>query len=127
MSPHLLNVLDNFREDWGDRVFISTHPQALGRRLGPNSHSQHNVDLWGQVRAADLFPDGMNTPDDFARAYECAKSAGASGVGIYTDTTSPMIHLDVRQSTTPDNPAKWSRVRGEYLGIEEVMPEGWKP
>lgn len=126
LDPHLKNVLDNFREDWGAPVRISPHPDALGRHMGPEKMSQHNVDVWKKVRAADIFPDGL-TEDSFPRAYECAKSAGASGIGFYPDThPGPMMHLDVRRSHTADRPATWCRVKGRYLGLSHVMPRNWK-
>lgn len=126
MDPRLLGVLDRFRDDWGARVDISPHSDALGRRLGPDSNSQHNVNVWRTVRAADIFPQGLSE-DEFPRAYDCAKSAGATGIGFYTDThPGPMMHLDVRRSHTPDRPATWSRIKGRYLGLSHAMPEGWK-
>ena len=125
MSPKLLNVIDGFREEWGAPVSVSKSAHALGRYAG-DSKSQHNVDLWGEVRAADLFPKAMNDAADFAKAYECAKRAGASGIGIYTDTSRPMIHLDVREDRTPESPANWSRINGNYGALSELMPEGWK-
>ena len=131
MSPKLLNVLDNFREEWGAPCVVSPAPGGLGRRLDQGVMSQHNVNQWGEVRAADIFPTGMNTPEDFARAFECAKAAGATGFGVYTDTSpSNMVHIDVREDRTPDKPATWSRVmkdgKREYLGLFAVMPKGWQ-
>ena len=130
MSPKLLNVLDNFREEWGAPCVVSPAEGALGRKLDQGVMSQHNVNQWGEVRAADIFPAGMNTPEDCARAFECAKSAGATGIGIYTDTKpGNMLHLDVREDRTADNPATWSRVmkdgQRQYLGLFAVMPKGW--
>lgn len=127
MSPKTLLVLDRYRREWGAPVMVSPHKDALGRFLG-DSDSQHNFEKLGEVRAVDTFPEGMRTPVDFARAYRCAIRAGASGIGIYTDTRpAPMIHLDTRPHRTPQDPATWSRINGKYLGIAEVMPEGWTP
>lgn len=131
MSVRLLHVLDAFREEWGAPCVISPHRDALGRYMGPGETSQHNVDQWGEVRACDFFPKGMDTPEDFARAYEIAKRVGATGIGIYTDTRpGPMIHLDVRPGRKPDNPATWCRRKvdrvSQYRGIHEVMPDGWQ-
>lgn len=126
MSPRLLVCIDRFREIWGARVDVSPVDGALGRRLGPDAMSGHNVDRWGVVEAVDLFPRGMDTPDDMARAYDCARRAGATGIGFYTDTKpSNMIHLDTRPDRSAKNPRLWSRVDGEYLAIEAVMPRGW--
>lgn len=125
IAPKLKNVLDNFREEWGAPVIISPHPDGLGRYAG-ESMSQHNVDMWREVRAADVFPQGL-TEDDFPRAFDCARSAGASGIGFYPGThPGPMMHLDVRQDRTPEDPATWSRIKGKYLTLSHAMPEGWK-
>lgn len=135
IAPALKDCLDAFRADWGAPVRISPRKGALGRRLGPEEMSGHNIDRWGTVMAADVFPAGMDTPDDMARAVSCAKTAGATGVGLYTDTSpSKMMHLDVRPDRTPDNPRYWSRVEVEedgekvkvYQAIEIVLPKGWE-
>ena len=121
MNPRLLDVLDEFRELWGAPCRISPHPDALGRHLG-DSESQHNVDRYNTVNACDFFPEGMNTESDLKRAFECAKEAGASGIGLYVDTKpSNMMHLDVRPDRTSEDPAKWARVGGEYVEIERVF------
>ena len=58
MSIDLLEVLDDFRDIWGAPVMISPHADALGRHGGRDDLSQHNVDKWGEVRAADLDRGG---------------------------------------------------------------------
>jgi len=131
MSPRLLEVLDEFRELWGQPVTISPHPDALGRMMDQGQASQHNFNQWGEVRAADIFPKGMIGSADFARAYNLAKQAGASGIGVYTDTRpGPMLHLDVRIDKTPANPARWARIKDDgesiYVGMARVMPRGWR-
>jgi hypothetical protein len=132
MSVRLLHVLDAFRDEWGAPCTVSPHPDALGRHLGAGHTSQHNYDQWGEVRACDLFPKGMDSREDFARAYAIAKRVGATGIGIYTDTRpGNMIHLDVRADKPVGSPATWCRrntgLRSEYRGLIEVMPAGWKP
>jgi len=127
MSQRLLAVYDLFRTYWGAPVGISPAPGALGRYLGRADLSQHNLDKWPDVRAADSFPAGMETGRDFERAYHCAKRAGATGIGIYTDTKpGPMIHLDVREDRVVGIPATWSRVSGNYGGLARIMPSGFK-
>jgi hypothetical protein len=126
MSIDLLEVLDDFRDIWGAPVMISPHADALGRHGGGDDLSQHNVDKWGEVRAADVFPMGLGD-DGFIRAYDAAKQAGASGIGFYPGAApGPMMHLDARMDRTPDNPATWSRIKGKYLSLSHAMPEGWK-
>jgi len=122
MSPLLVFLVDRFREEWGDIVEVSPHPDALGRNLTLDNLSQHNFRLYGVVNAGDYFPKGMNTPEDRARAFKIAKKLGFTGIGIYADTTpSNMIHLDVRNTRIVGNPATWSRIDGEYKPIEDVL------
>lgn len=118
MSPELLKKLDTFRELWGQPVVISSHADGLGRKLGPADTSQHNVNKWGEVRAVDVFPEGLNVQTK-AFAIQCARQAGFTGYGIYSDTQPGwMMHLDVRADRSPVNPATWARVNGNYVGIE---------
>ena len=120
MSPELLTKLDKFRELWGQPVAISSHADGLGRHLGSSDTSQHNVDKWGEVRAVDVFPQGLNAQTK-AFAIQCAKRAGFTGYGLYSDTSPGwMMHLDVRSDRSAVNPATWARVGGNYVGIEVV-------
>lgn len=122
MNPKLLEVMDRFRALWGAPVFISPNAAALGRWLGDKNTSQHNVDRWGMCNAVDLFPAGMFTTEACDRAVECAQIAGATGIGIYTDTKPHhMIHIDVRTDRTPDSPATWGRKHGRYVALAEVL------
>ncbi len=121
MNDRQLLALDEFRRLWGRPVTISAHPDALGRHGGTSDKSQHNVDLWGEVLATDIFPEGL-TENNALEAYEKARQAGFSGIGIYTDTKpSMMMHVDVRPDRSPASPAKWARVDRKYVGIEEVF------
>jgi hypothetical protein len=127
MSPRLLQCIDLFRTYWGNRCVVSPNPDALGRRLGPDAMSGHNIDRWGLVEAVDLFPLHMDEPEDLARAYSCARSACATGIGLYTDTKpGNMIHIDTRPDRHCSNPRLWSRVDKTYGAIDLVMPDGWK-
>ncbi len=129
MAPSALRCFDAFRKHWGARCDVSPHPLALGRRLGPDKMSGHNIDRWGYVFAGDLFPQGMDTPADLERALDCARKAKATGIGLYIDTRpSFMIHLDTRPDRTPDSPRLWCRRkldgRRHYGAIAEVLPGG---
>ncbi|WP_018014106.1 hypothetical protein [Teredinibacter turnerae] len=124
MSNDLLKKLDLFREKWGDVVEVSRAPGAIGRE-GDN-RSQHNPILWGEVRAVDVFPKKngqyITSVADRQRAYDIAREVGFTGIGIYTDTQpGNMLHLDVRSDRTAENPALWSRIDSEYLGIADVI------
>ena len=118
INSDLLIRLDEFRHRWGRPVVVSPVDGGIVRHVG-DSNSQHNVDRWGETRAIDVFPDGMNTVGERARAYQIARDVGFTGIGIYTDTMpSNLLHVDVRPG---DYVATWSRVAGQYLGIDEVL------
>ena len=118
MSPDLLLKLDEFRARLGVPVMISPAPGALGRHLG-SSLSQHNVDMWGEVRAADVMPLGA----DLQTAYRVAREVGFHGIGLYPDwKPHPGLHLDVR----PGPLALWSGLLDNegnqyYTGIEAAL------
>ena len=114
MNHDLLEIMDNFRELWGDSTYISPANGGIGRKLNPPNKSYHNILRWGEVMAIDLMPRGMTSPQERERAYECAVEAGALGIGIYPDwKPRPGIHLDVgkRPGRGLGNPAKWSAFR----------------
>ncbi len=117
MSTKLLMQLDEFRHQLGVPVMISPAPGALGRNDGP-SLSQHNVDMWGEVRAADVMFQGVT----LEKAVEVAKEVGFSGIGAYPDwNPRPGLHLDVR----PAPLALWSGIKSGgqqvYRGIAEAF------
>ena len=120
MSADQLTALDKFRELWGAPVSVSPVEGAVGRH-GGGSKSMHNIDRYGEVRATDVFPSGL-TQDNLQHAYDCAKKAGFTGIGVYTEARpSIMLHLDTRDG----NLAKWSAWRQKnkgwrYAGIEEA-------
>jgi hypothetical protein len=98
MSTELLTKLDDFRHrltllmGFDVPVHISAASGSLGRHAGA-SLSQHNVDMWGEVRAADVMPEGV--PLDIA--YQVASEVGFGGIGVYPDWLPlPGLHLDVR-------------------------------
>jgi hypothetical protein len=93
MSTELLQKLDEFRSRLGVPVHISPAAGSLGRNLGALSLSQHNVDMWGEVRAVDVMIAGV----PLETAYDIARAVGFNGVGVYPDwQPSPGLHLDVR-------------------------------
>lgn len=118
INSKLLILLDEFRHRWGRPVTVSPVSGAIVRH-GGESNSQHNVDRWGETRAIDVFPEGMNSIEERQRAYQIAKDVGFTGIGLYTDTVpSNLLHVDVRPQ---DRVSTWARVNGEYTGIEEVV------
>ena len=126
MNNELLRKLDLFRELLGSPVHVSPVDGALGRHGGDDDHSQHNVDLWGDVRAIDVFPtlngEYIQTEAERTHVYNIARQAGFTGIGLYTDTVpGNMLHVDVRDDRSESAPALWARVAGEYTGIAEVI------
>ena len=61
MSPRLVTMIDVLRHMIGSAIVISPHPDSLGRELGRNSESAHNIDRWGEVLAADWFIPHVTT------------------------------------------------------------------
>lgn len=128
MDPDILAKLDLFRKGWGYPVMVSPAEGGLGRHLGSTEESMHNIDKWGVVRAVDIFPkvpDGhggfryMRRLDDRIRAFNVAKEAGFTGIGLYTDTTpGNMVHVDNRDGSRV---ATWARIGKKYVGIDEVL------
>ncbi len=117
LAPGLRDKLNAFRAAWGAPVSVSQASGAVGRHAG-QSGTQHNLDRWGFTRAVDVFPQGMDSAEDRARALLLAKQAGFTGVGLYLDTNRPMLHVDVRPG---NRVATWARVEGEYMGIGAAL------
>ena len=128
MDPRLLVLLDVFRFQWNRAVSISRHGQALGRRLGRESTSDHNVDRHGVVLAADVFPAGMDTPERAKQALELALDIGFTSMGVYPHWSSPGLHLGTRRSTEPGAPAQWGAIRKDgvqtFVSVREAL-EQW--
>jgi len=133
----ILQINDQFRKFWGAACLVSPVPGAVARFGAPKSKSQHSVDFWGDCNATDLFPTGLNPNDldQWFRVLECARRAGASGVGLYPQARAGrhqgMVHLDGRhirsgEDNTPESPAKWVAFRKRigsgwsYKGVSEL-------
>jgi len=118
MSERLLEALDEFRHALMAPVMISPADGSLGRFAG-DSGSQHNIDKWDEVRAADV----MAPRTDVLRAYEVARELGMfSGIGLYPHWRPyPGLHLDVRESATPEGPALWGAIKNE-CGRQVYVP-----
>jgi len=125
LDPELKEMLDNFREQWGDVVNISPHPDAVGRTDG---NGFHNYKKHGSVKAVDVLPAGFYGPAAFKRGFAAAVSSGARGIGIYPDwRPQPGMHIDVgqRKGRSVDYVAKWSafRIDGQqrYFNISRAL------
>ena len=125
MSPRLLVMLDVLRHQWGQPIQISGSREALGRYAG-DSQSQHNVDQWGEVRAADIMPAGILQDDQAHDFFMLARSIGFTGLGFYPDwNPAPGFHLDVREDHKPGDPATWGGVLRQghqvYVSMNDAL------
>lgn len=126
MDIALLVLLDAFRARWGQPVYISKAPGAIGRRAGTNS--QHDLTTWGTVRAVDVHPSGILVADDLRKAQRLAIETGFTGVGVYPHwKPRPGLHVDVRRGHNPGQPALWGGIRRtpesqqEYVSADEAI------
>ncbi|MCP5136049.1 MAG: hypothetical protein H6981_04540 [Gammaproteobacteria bacterium] len=127
MSVALLARLDLFRERLGSPVIISPAPGALGRQLGASDTSQHNIDRWGEVRAADVMLPRTDLRDRATGEAVVQIARGLfGGVGLYLDWQPHNgLHLDVRGYRRsglpyPTEVATWSRVAGQYVALDRA-------
>jgi len=123
MSARLITMLDVLRFKLGSPIEISLSEYALGRNLGRNELSEHNVDEWGEVLAVDCFVSGVyNRAQAEAVVYE-AEEIGFTGIGVYSDTRNNqgqeqvMFHLGVRPNEDMGSPATWGRISGKYTSL----------
>ena len=123
MSARLITMLDVLRFRLGSPIEISLSEYALGRNLGRNELSEHNVDEWGEVLAVDCFIGGVyNRAQAEAVVYE-AEGIGFTGIGVYSDTDNNqgddqvMFHLGVRPNELMGSPATWGRISGKYTSL----------
>lgn len=105
LSPVLKYNLDALREELGAPIHLSKAKVAIGRNLGSDNTSQHNVDKWGEVRAVDGYvPEELSLLD----FYNEAKGVGFTGIGFYTGWNGGRgFHLDVREDRQEGFPATW--------------------
>jgi len=125
MSVELLVKLDILRHQWGRPIHISPAAGAVGR--DDNSQSQHNFSRWGEVRAVDIYPEGLISEDDAEIAVIAATDCGFTGIGIYPHWANGIgLHVDVRSEKTIGYPATWGAVNNElgaqkYVTLSEAM------
>jgi len=126
MSPRLLTLLDVLRFTLGKSIVISPVDGALGRKKGPSDLSCHNIDVWGEVLAVDLFCPWIKSEDEVRHVFNRMRELGFTGIGVYSDTKfggkpMPMFHGDVRPTEKMGHPATWGRVAGKYTTINEAI------
>ncbi len=126
MSPRLLTMLDILRHQLGRAVIISTNPHSLGRSLGRNDTSAHNIDHWGEVLAADFFVENLTHRVAVEDVYQKMKRIGFTGIGVYSDTyyldkPHTMFHGDVRPNERMGQPATWGRINNRYTSLTAAI------
>lgn len=127
MSPRLLVMMDILRHTLGSRIYISKNEDSLGRELGYQDESQHNIDRWAEVRAGDFFVEHVYFKTQVSSVVEEMKRIGFTGIGVYPGTQNnsgkmqPMFHGDVRTNKAMGSPSTWGRVNGEYVSIDVAL------
>lgn len=127
MHPVILFQMDLGRERWGSPWYISPHPKALGRHLGENDESRHNIDRWGSVMANDFFVPSVNNHRDVEAMVSLAKKLGVGGIGFYPDWSYDEVgadcgfHWDCRDDRDFGRPATWGRINGEIVSLREAI------
>jgi len=126
MAPRTLVMMDLLRHRLDAIIFVSPHPQGLGRHTGKEDRSQHNADFWGECRAVDFFVAGVFTYKAVKEVVNAMAALGFTGIGVYTDTyyngtQHVMFHGDTRSSKAMGLPATWGRVDGEYVPLIEAL------
>jgi len=129
ISPRLTTMLDILRYQTVLVVEISSHPDSIGRSLGPDKDTCHNVDRWSWVLAVDCFVGKNTSYRDAKMIINVAKSIGFTGIGIYPYWTNNYghrqcgFHFDVRPSRNMGDPASWGFFEGEFTSTENALAE----
>ncbi|MCB0256003.1 MAG: hypothetical protein KDI55_19965 [Anaerolineae bacterium] len=122
MNPRLLVILDVLRFNWSEYrgedspIILSPAAGALGRQLGEESISDHNIDRWKTVNGVDAMPAGLKTREDANVFRLLARDATVNALGLYPDweirpgQPSPGLHIGVRAHRKPGDLAVWGAV-----------------
>lgn len=125
MSSDVLRALDSLRELWGLPIRISPVAGALGRRLGLVASSDHNFDRWEEVRAVDVFVEGVETPAQAMEVLKLARACGFNALGVYPHWRNSRgeqqcgFHFGVRPGVAQE--ATWGMVREHLMGSHRTV------
>lgn len=112
MSQELVIKLDLLRFLWGKPIRISPVKGAIGR--DGDGTSQHYWEQFGEVRAIDILPDGIDNVDDAREFFDLCVQCGFRGIGFYPHwSPTPGFHVDVRVEQRMGNPSTWSGIDGK--------------
>lgn len=113
----LLQMLQDFRDCWGQPVYISPAHGAVGRQLGPHSKSYHNYDRWGEVRALDIIPTGLFHAVSAIEADRLFRHCGITGIGFYphwqrySNKQGKMVHAPGFHIDNRPRLARWGAIK----------------
>jgi hypothetical protein len=119
ISVTLVVMLDVLRNLWGKRIHVSRASGAVGRE--DDSNSQHNLNKWGEVRAIDILPEGIDTREEAEEFYGLCKEMGFTGIGFYPEWSKPGFHLDVRPGKYAEWGAYYDNGKQKYFSITEAF------
>lgn len=122
---HLV-MIDVTRHEHRSPIYVSPDKGAVGRRLGDDGQSWHNVDRHGLVYACDYLPDKCDNKYRAMRFFDIAESIGWTGIGLYVGWPSgTRWHLDTRTDRMPGDPALWGAIwsngRRHDVSLEEAL------
>lgn len=111
IEPCLIEALEALRKLSGGPIVVHAGYRcpAHNHEVGAVPNSEHTRGL-----AADIHIPGLSLQEMYDMASEVPQFA-EGGIGAY-DTN--FLHVDVR-----DHRARWARVSGKYVGIQELVRE----
>jgi uncharacterized protein YcbK (DUF882 family) len=111
VDPRLIDALEALRCLAGVAIVVHAGYRcaAHNRAVGGVPNSEHTLGL-----AADIHIPGLNLQQMYDLASEVPQFA-QGGIGAYD---SNFLHVDVR-----DHRARWARVSGKYVGVQELVRE----
>lgn len=115
VSPQLIEALQQLRDlaEAPVEVVSGCRCPARNRAVGGAKKSQHLATKNQEGRAADVIIQGLNLAEMYRLAQEVPAFYGG-GIGLYPEAG--FMHVDVRGYE-----ARWARVRGIYVGIDEAL------
>lgn len=113
---HLIDALEILRESINCplRILSGYRCDKHNRAVGGELNSQHTLG-----RAADVLSPARSLEDFYKY---CCSVIGFNGIGVYPSDGfqhSSFLHLDVR-----DTYARWARVHGKYVDVQEGLDYG---
>jgi len=111
ISKRLIDALEDLRNRTGFPIVVHAGYRCPAHNLevGGVPNSQHTLGL-----AADIHVAGLTLQAMYALASQVLAFADG-GIGAYD---SNFLHVDVR-----GHRARWARIRGKYVAVEELVRE----